>query len=69
LTWATPPLAGLETEQDPVGPSWVQKPLHVPFLVCRKRFQALSQSTKGQIQLLMKEEKECRNKGGAVKKQ
>ena len=58
-----------------VGPSWIQKPLQTPlppcFLVCRKKLQAPRPflSTKGQIQTVIREGRECRNKGGAVKKQ
>ena len=33
---------GIETKQDPSGPSWVQKPLHAPrFLFVEKGFSLL----------------------------
>ena len=44
-----------KTQQDPVGPSWVQKPSRVPgFWFVGKRFQPprASLSSKGQIQIV-----------------
>ena len=62
-------------EPDPVGPSHVQKPFCVHFLTSflfvGKRLQPPrpSMSSQGFKQLLIREGRECRNKGGAVKKQ
>ena len=47
-----------ETKQDLVGPSWLQKPFHVPcFLSVGKRLQPPrpSLNSKGQMQLLIRE--------------
>lgn len=63
---------GIEAEQDPAGPSWVQRPFCGPFMVRRKRLQSPRAflSFKEQIQaVLFREMREGRNKGRAVKRQ
>ena len=62
-------------EPDPVGPSHVHKPFCVHFLTSflfvGKRLQPPRPSMSSQEfkQLLIRAGRECRNKGGAVKKQ
>ena len=58
-------LCATETEQDLVGPSWVQKPFCVPSFL----FVGLPWVPKARSkQLLIREVRECRNRGKAVKK-
>ena len=63
----------IEIEQDPEGASWVQKPVHVlPFLFVEKGFclLALPWVPKNRPkQLLIREVKECRNKGKSAKQE
>ena len=76
--WMTEPnwierKGGIETEQNPVGPSQVQKPLCVScFLIVGKDLNLLGLpwvSENRLEQLLTREVRECRNKGKAVRKQ
>ena len=64
---------GVETEQNPVGPSQVQKPLCVScFLIVGEDLNLPGLpwvSENRPEQLLIREVRECRNKGKAVKKQ
>ena len=65
----------IETQQDPVGPSWVQIFLCLlpPYLFVGNGFHSASQTfpefQRTDSNLLMREGRGCRNKGGAVKKQ
>ena len=71
--WFKSLILDFEIEQDPAGPSWVQKPLHVScFLFAKKGFNLLGLPwvPKSRVKLLLiREVREYRNKGKAVKQE